>query len=90
MPAWFGRGLTFAIIVASIIFVCGSGYIGEAPGDYGGFGAHALSFESFQIGTVPKGSSLAEAGLHPGQTVSFARSDLETRAPCLRRSWGPG
>ncbi len=83
MPSWFGRGLIFAIIVVSILYVCGSAYIGETPGDYGGLGAGSLTFESFQIADAPKGSSVAEAGLHSGETVRFARSDLQTRAALL-------
>ena len=80
MPSWFGRGLMFAIVVASVLYVCAFGYVGEPPGDYGGLGAGALSSESFQIAAVPKGSSLAEAGLHAGDAVRLARSDFQTRA----------
>ncbi|HEY1726766.1 MAG TPA: GAF domain-containing protein [Candidatus Baltobacteraceae bacterium] len=83
MPSWFGRGLMFVIVVASVLFVCGSGFIGEAPGYYGSLPVAALSNDSFRLGDVPKGTSLAEAGLHPGEMVRFARSDLETRAALL-------
>ena len=83
MPSWFGRGLMFAIIVASVLFVCLSGFIGETPGYYGSLPVAALSNDSFRLGDVPKGSSLAQAGLHPGDMVRFAQSDLETRAALL-------
>jgi len=79
MSSRFGRLLMFAVVVASVVYVCGARYIGEAPGDYG-LGANSLAYESFRIGAVPKGSSLDDAGLHAGETVGFARPDLETRA----------
>ena len=83
MSFWYGRAIVFGIIVVAILYVCGSRYIGQVPGDYGNLGSGALTNGSFQIAAAPKGSSLAEAGLHAGDTVRFASQDLETRAALL-------
>ncbi|MGH7716901.1 MAG: hypothetical protein ACREML_13005, partial [Vulcanimicrobiaceae bacterium] len=73
----------FAIIVASVLYVCGSGYLGRPPGDYGDLGTALLANGTVRIGDVSKGSSLAEAGLHTGETVRLVRFDLETRSALL-------
>jgi hypothetical protein len=86
MSTVYGRVLTLAIIIAAVFCTCASGIIGESPGDYGDGGlrlAALTSAASFQVGAVAKGSSLADAGIKPGQTVRFGKSDLHTRIVAL-------
>ncbi len=84
MSSRYGRAIALAVIAVAVLSICASRYIGETPGDYGGIDVVALASGTVRVGTVPKGSSLAQAGLHSGQVVRLARSDLATRAALMK------
>jgi GAF domain-containing protein len=85
MSTRYARGIVLAIILVAVFFTCASGFIGETPGDYGSDGLRlaALNSASFRVDAVAKGSSLADAGIKPGQTLRLADTGLHTRAAIL-------